>query len=459
MQAVRILPLADRPDLTDLVAAWGFAEWGPLNEGQTLASRGVRVREGLHRDALPMVFVAVAADGSCVGTASLMNDDLHGDTRNPWLASVYVPPEARRQGIAQHLVGAVEAEAVRQGFTTLWLYTATVPALYAGLGWQLVEDRRYRGEAITIMTKTLDAIEEKTMTDRPFASPVTLEAGGLRYRYERQWAKLPRDWSFGAKDPNAHPPRTAVKGAVAANGDVYVLSRSDHPVCVFDAEGRFVTSWGEGQFSPFVHGLAVAPDQRVWITDTGTHLVTVHLPDGTPVASLGVRDMPSPTLYGRPFNMPTNVAFAPDGDIYVSDGYGNRRVHRFGADLALKASWGEPGSGPGEFAIVHFIAISPDQRIWITDRENHRVQIFDADGAFLAEWTGFDMPSDLAIGRHHVYIGGRDGLSVRTLDGSTIAHFPAEIGAFNIHGVWIDAAENIYLAHFDKAVSKLTKLD
>ncbi len=456
---VRILPLADRPDLVDLVAAWGYAEWGRHEPGHTMAARLAYVREGLGRGSVPMIFVAIAPDGDCIGTASLTFDDLPGDPRNPWLASVYVPPAARRRGIASRLIAAVEAEAARQGIAALFLYTWDAEALYAGAGWTVANRQTLHGDEITVMTKNLQPAKEKTMNDRPFAEPVILEAGGIRYRYERHWAKLPRGWSFGARDPNAHPPRTAVKGAVAANGDVFVLSRSDHPVCVFDADGRFVTSWGEGVFSPFVHGLAIAPDQRVWITDTGTHLVTVHTPDGQEVASLGIRDMPSPTLYGRPFNMPTHVAFAPDGDIYASDGYGNRRVHRFGPDLALKASWGEPGTGPGEFAIVHFIAISPDQRIWITDRENHRVQIFDAEGAYLTEWTGFDMPSDIAIGRERVFIGGRDGLSIRGFDGATIAHFPAEMGAFNIHGLWLDDAENIYLAHFDKAVSKLTRLD
>lgn len=152
--SIRILPLADRPDLTDQVAAWCFAEWGPLNEGETLASRTARIQAGLHHDAVPMVFVAVDASGACCGTASLTNDDLPGDGRNPWLASVYVPPAARRRGIASQLVLAVEAEAARQGFAALFLYTATVPALYAGLGWHAIDRCTYRGEDLTIMTKT-----------------------------------------------------------------------------------------------------------------------------------------------------------------------------------------------------------------------------------------------------------------------------------------------------------------
>lgn len=291
--------------------------------------------------------------------------------------------------------------------------------------------------------------------------PPTIGNGAWRYRFEREWAKLPRWWSFGVADANASPPRTALKGAVAANGDVYVLSRSAHPVCVFDPEGRFVSAWGEGQFSVFVHGLTIAPDQQIWITNSGTHLVSVHEPSGEMVDSFGTRGVASPTLYGAPFNMPTGVAFASNGDFFISDGYGNRRVHHYAAGGSLLHSWGEPGRGPGQFAIVHFIAIDDRDRVHIADRENHRIQVFDTTGAFLSEWSGFDMPSDLAFGSDAIYVGGRDGLSIWTRDHAPIARWHADEpypGAFNIHGIWLDADENIYLAHFDRAVSKLTRL-
>ena len=168
--------------------------------------------------------------------------------------------------------------------------------------------------------------------------------GSYRYRFQRDWAKLPRWWNFGeANQPG--PPRTSVKGAVAANGDVYVLCRAAHPVLVFDAEGRFVSSWGEGQFSSFVHGLTIDRTGNVWIADSGLHTVTEHKADGTLLRTLGMRGAAAPTLYGKPFNMPTGVAFASTGEIFVSDGYGNRRVHCFSSDGELKHSWGQPGVG------------------------------------------------------------------------------------------------------------------
>jgi streptogramin lyase len=285
--------------------------------------------------------------------------------------------------------------------------------------------------------------------------------GAHRYRFERNWAKLPRGWMFRDADPNAQPPRIPSKGAVAANGEVFVLSRSAHPVIVFDPDGNFVTSWGEGQFSTFVHGLSIAPDGHVWIVDSGWHIVTEHAPSGEVLRTLGRHNFPAPTFYGGPFNMPTAAAFASNGDVYVSDGYGNRRVHRFSAGGELLHSWGEPGDGPGQFAIVHFVAIDERDQVWIADRDNHRIQVFDAAGTFRLEWKEFRMPSDLAFGKDRIYVGGEDGLSIWTRERKLVVRWDRDDpynGAFHIHGIWLDAAENIYLAQFDHMVSKLTRL-
>lgn len=290
---------------------------------------------------------------------------------------------------------------------------------------------------------------------------VEIGTGAYRYRYQRNWAKLPRGWSFGTTDPTDYPPRSAMKGTIAPNGDVMVLSRSDNPVCIFDPEGRFVTAWTDRRFSRWVHSIVLAPDGHFWITDAGTHVLHVHDPAGIRLRSYGTEGLARPTLDGKPFNMPTHIAFHPNGDAYVSDGYGNRRVHRFAPDFTLKQSWGAPGDGPGQFSTVHYLAIDALGKIYIADRENQRIQLFDEDGTWLADWRGFDMPSDLAIGRDAIYVGGRDGLSIWTHDRQEIIRWAADApypGAFNIHGIWLDAAENIYLAHFDQQVSKLTRI-
>ena len=285
-------------------------------------------------------------------------------------------------------------------------------------------------------------------------------SGDYRYRFRRNWAKPPRWWNFGDTGKSG-PPQTCVKGATAANGDVYVLSRAAHPVMVFDANGQFLTSWGEGEFSSFVHGMTIDPNGHVWIADSGLHTVTQHTPDGAKLRTLGSPGAASPTLYGKPFNMPTGIAFASTGDVFVSDGYGNRRVHCFSPAGELKHSWGEPGDNPGQFALVHFITADTDDRLYVCDRENHRIQIFSTDGEVLAQWTGFVMPSDLAFGRDVIYVAAADGVSIWTKDRRNLIHLgrdePFE-GAFNVHGIWLDAEENIYLAQFDRAVSKLTRM-
>jgi predicted N-acetyltransferase YhbS len=152
---VRIAPLVERPDLAAQVAAWGFAEWGYLNPGETLAQRMIRIQGKMNVDRVPIAFVALDDDDGIVGTASLIFDDLEGDPRNPWLASVYVPPQQRKKGIASALVRTVEDAARRLGYTRLYLFTSTVPKLYADLGWRPLEQRDYRGDHIQIMDKTL----------------------------------------------------------------------------------------------------------------------------------------------------------------------------------------------------------------------------------------------------------------------------------------------------------------
>jgi len=152
---LKIVPLVERPELVDQVAAWGFAEWGHLNPGQTLQSRTARIRKTMSAGRVPIVLVALDDAGALVGTASLLFDDLEGDPRNPWLASVFVPAEQRGKGIASALVVAIEDAARRLGYPTLYLFTTSAARLYARLGWRALERREYRGEHIQVMDKAL----------------------------------------------------------------------------------------------------------------------------------------------------------------------------------------------------------------------------------------------------------------------------------------------------------------
>jgi len=152
---LKIVPLVERPELVDQVAAWGFAEWGHLNPGQTLQSRTARIRETVNADRVPIVLVALDDAGALVGTASLLFDDLEDDPRNPWLASVFVPAEQRGKGVASALVVAIEDAARRLGYPILYLFTTSAARLYARLGWRALERRAYRGEHIQVMDKAL----------------------------------------------------------------------------------------------------------------------------------------------------------------------------------------------------------------------------------------------------------------------------------------------------------------
>ena len=152
---MKIVPLVDRPDLADQVAAWGFAEWGHLNPGETLQQRQVRIRGKMNVDRVPVAFLALDRTDALVGTVSLIFDDLEGDPRNPWLASVFVPTEQRGKGIASALVRTVEDAARRLGYSRLYLFTTSATRLYAGLGWRALEKRAYRGEHIQVMDRAL----------------------------------------------------------------------------------------------------------------------------------------------------------------------------------------------------------------------------------------------------------------------------------------------------------------
>src|SRR5207253_864219 len=162
---------------------------------------------------------------------------------------------------------------------------------------------------------------------------------------------------------------------VAVDGEdrVFLICRGDHPLIVYDQKGHFLRSWGEGEFTYRTHGITVAPDGTVWCTDDGNHTVRQFTPNGKLLLTLGTLNTPSDTGYdgkdsinipraAGPFNRPTNLAIGPRGDLYVSDGYGNCRVHQFSPTGTLKRSWGVSGTGPGQFHLPHGIAGAPRAR-------------------------------------------------------------------------------------------------
>jgi DNA-binding beta-propeller fold protein YncE len=225
--------------------------------------------------------------------------------------------------------------------------------------------------------------------------------GNKQFTYEvsgDNWGSLPEGWFY----------KEATSVDVDSKDNVYVFNRGNHPVIVFDSEGNVLRCWGEKVFSN-PHGVTVAPDDTVWCVDNVANSIRRFTPEGELLFTLAEGN-PSPVMSGRPFNRPTRVAIDPrNGEILVADGYGNARVHRFSADgRKLLASWGESGTDPGQFNIVHDIAVDGNGWIYIADRENRRIQVFSPSGRFETQWVNFSRTAAVHVSRgadQLVYVG------------------------------------------------------
>lgn len=291
---------------------------------------------------------------------------------------------------------------------------------------------------------------------------VILGQGDHRYAVEEGW---------GMNEAPDLPDVTAVDVDSADN--VYLFCRGDRPIRVFSRDGRFLRSFGDGMFVR-PHGLHIAADDTLYCIDEGSHSALVMTPQGELVSRIG-GPKAAPFMSGKPFNRCTNVAISSKGDIYVTDGYGNARVHRYSRDGKLLMSWGEPGVMPGQFNVTHDICCDRQDRIYIADRENHRIQVFDADGVFLEQWHNLHRPCGLAMAdldEPLFYVGELGpvmasnqntpnlGPAISILDhkGRHLARLGApragiEAGAFmSPHGIAVDSHGDIYAAELTRAV-------
>ena len=301
---------------------------------------------------------------------------------------------------------------------------------------------------------------------------VRFGSGRLKFELVDGWQRRPDSW-----------PLEDIAGVCTdADDNVFLYARGEHPVSIYSRDGEFLSSWGEGQFSSRSHGSFMSRDGDLFLVDDGLGQVGRYTLDGKLLARIGPVGVTADTGYrpgvedsvthgGPPYNRPTNLSVGPNGDLYVSDGYGNARVHRFDAEGTLLQSWGQPGPGPSQFRTPHGLWAHRDGRVFVADRQNDRVQIFSAHGEYMAEWTDVQRPQDIFIDNDDLvyvaelswYPGERSSrlgpvteylparLSIYDIDGNLLLRWadpdPTKDGYFTApHGIWVDSEGSIYLA-------------
>jgi sugar lactone lactonase YvrE len=252
--------------------------------------------------------------------------------------------------------------------------------------------------------------------------------------------------------------------AVDSQDRVYCFNRApDHPIVIFDRDGNYLSSWGAGLIA-FAHAILIDDDDNVWLVDRDNGQVLKFTATGELLMTIGTKGYRSDTgvdpqdfsskAYqqvthgGDPFNLPTDIALTPAGEMFITDGYGNARVHKFAADGAYLFSWGEPGTGPGEFNMPHGVWIDRQGRVLVCDRENDRVQIFSQAGEFLTTWPTRLIGPAMTYVDHEdiVYVPEHNGgmVSILTLEGERLAQW-GDPRYRSCHGLWGDSHGDLYV--------------
>lgn len=268
-------------------------------------------------------------------------------------------------------------------------------------------------------------------------------SGKYTYEVEEGWGKLPAGWTFG----------WVPAVACDSKDNVFVYSRSEHPLVIFDREGQFLDSWGEDVLED-AHGIYIDGEDNVWCTERETHCVRKFDKNGQLVMTIGTPNQQG-NKDGEPFRLPTDLAIASTGELFITDGYGNARVHKYSADGELLHSWGEWGSGPGQFELSHCVRIDKQDQVWVCDRTNNRIQIFDTDGNFQSEWTGLKHPDTIYFDPNDdvVYVAELDQqVSIFGLNGELLSQWGGGVksdkpGEFKAcpHGIWADSRGDLYV--------------
>jgi DNA-binding beta-propeller fold protein YncE len=266
----------------------------------------------------------------------------------------------------------------------------------------------------------------------------------LAYKVVRDWAQLPTGWNFGE----------CSGVAIDRNDNVWVFNRGKHPVIQFDKNGNMLQAWGEGTIVSS-HGIRVDPDGNVWGIDVKGHVVIKYNQAGRVLMVLGNRQGTAGKNDSKDaFNEPTNIAFEPGGNFFVSDGYVNQRVIKFNKDGEYLAHWGDKGTADGQFNLVHDVVRDSRGRLYVADRTNERIQIFDAGGKFLGKWTGIGSPWGLDYVARENMIYMCDGVNNRVVKLNLEGEIQGVLGSYGkvpgkfdfAHSIGVDSTGAIYVA-------------
>lgn len=269
------------------------------------------------------------------------------------------------------------------------------------------------------------------------------------------------DTTFSLQLPEGLTLGSAPGLAFTSQGHLVVSHRGPRPILVYDESGKLIHMFGDDELTA-VHGTRVDAHDNIWVTDHLNHTVIQYAPSGEVLKILGRRDMPGDDDVS--FNRPTDIAFAPSGEFFVSDGYGNNRVVKFTKDGKFIKAWGQKGSWTAQFNLPHCIAIDAKGLLHVADRENDRIQVFDQSGKFVRLYGGFAPFGIFITPDQMLFVAdGRAHKCYRmTLEGKVLDEWGSEgtaPGQFKLpHGIAVDRQGRVYVAEIEgKRVQRFVK--
>ena len=273
-------------------------------------------------------------------------------------------------------------------------------------------------------------------------------AGSNRYDVDADWARLPEGMTWDASTTSI---------AADGKGQVVVLVRTAPYFRVFTRDGEFVRAWGDAGMFEEAHSVMFDPEGNIWATDSNGHAAYKFSPEGALLMTLGTRGMAGDNTSEDLFNRPNAVAIAPNGDIYVSDGYVNSRIVHFTPDgQFVRIIGGASGDGPGQLQLPHGVVVDSRGRIIVGDSDNSRVSVFDAEGRFVETWPFPSRGGMLITADDTVYVSDVAANAISVVDRA--GELVETIGGLGrVHNITMDTDGAIYASDsLNRAVMKIT---